>query len=384
MLTAICNIYLNSEIKYKLFAETFLRVYPVSDNWLIYIRGKFKDQAYKYIQDTCPLANKNCTFFYDLIDNHWPKSVLIMLEKARYKTVYVYLEDHFLMRTVADFHDVIRDMERNQIDFFKYTFFNLEIGRHNIEKLYPENTRYFYTFEYTQESAPLLKKEYSTFCAYPTSIIVNIEYFRRYMESLSGKLIRIPFLIQAVMENFFFIYPRNRLFWARVNRITKRWKVVFGLFPTGSTYVGERMVWEANEDFLPLKVGILKEELFANWDDDNGNPHSCLIKRGLYPLRLQVEADSGLTTPPAASLRTYTITEGEEIEGLYYPDAHRVVALPVKYIRVESGCLVVKGGNESITLRGGEETYIYSNIPHRLIGKKASRYSLWIGAQSLD
>ena len=41
-------------------------------------------------------------------------------------------------------------------------------------------------------------------------------------------------------------------------------------------------------NWLPYKLGVVKDEFFASIDDDNYFENSCLISRGLYPDRLSI------------------------------------------------------------------------------------------------
>ena len=168
MVTAICNIYINSEAKLGLFKETFPFVYPISDNWLVYIRGKFKQEAIEHIRSSFNDVEDRCIFFESLYDDDWAKSTTRMLEKSKYDYIYVFLEDHFLLKPIDHFKKVIRDMIKNNIDYFQYSFFNIGLPIYSIEHLYPDVTDYLCAFEFDSEKLPVLRKTNKAF--YPYSL----------------------------------------------------------------------------------------------------------------------------------------------------------------------------------------------------------------------
>lgn len=108
MVTAVCNIFINSDLKLELFKQTFPRVYDISDNWLINIRGKYRQDVEIYSGNFCNSGSR-IVFFS-------PDSMMVigqarkMLKSSKYDYVYIFLEDHFLLRPLDHFKDVVRDM----------------------------------------------------------------------------------------------------------------------------------------------------------------------------------------------------------------------------------------------------------------------------------
>ena len=112
MITALCNIYIGSEEKQALFKETFPLVYKISDNWLIYIRGKFSKQVISFIKKEFKDYASNVTFFNNLDDSNWAKSTTEMLKKSQYDYIYIFLEDHFLLKPINHFQKVVLSMQK--------------------------------------------------------------------------------------------------------------------------------------------------------------------------------------------------------------------------------------------------------------------------------
>ena len=144
MITAICNIFIDSEKKLKLFKETFPSVFQVSDNWLVNIRGKNRTEAIDFLTSQFADAGSSCTIYSNLDQRNWASSTLTMLQDSRHEYIYVYLEDHFLLKPVTHFKNVIHDMKASQIDYFQYSFHNIGLSVQSSEALYPNYSEYFY------------------------------------------------------------------------------------------------------------------------------------------------------------------------------------------------------------------------------------------------
>lgn len=363
MVTAVCNIFINSDSKFELFKQTFPRVYGVSDNWLINIRGKYREDVTRYIQETFKDVEKNCIFFSGLDDRDWAKSTRKMLESSKYDYVYVFLEDHFLLKPLDHFKDVIRDMIDSKIEYFGYSFFNIGLSARSAEGFYPDYSKYLFSFWFDEKNIDYLKKSNRHFYPYSLASICTKEYFQKLLMIENKLLIRVPIFVQAIMENVLFFYPKNRAFWFNINKLVSRLGIRFVIYPSATPFNLEKSLFDCDLKLLPIRVGGLKEELFANWDDDNHLNNSSLIKRGLYPERFRTENQF---VPGAADGREYFFVRGRRDDYQYCPDISRVQKLPMKYIHIKKGTLEVASDEESFMLNEGQSAWIFANIPHTL------------------
>lgn len=375
MVTAICNVFINSDLKLSLFKQTFPRVYGVSDNWLVNIRGKYRDDVLRYIRETFPDPEKNCVFFSGLDDTDWAKSTRKMLSEAKHDRIYVFLEDHFLLKPLDHFRDVIRDMAESGVEYFCYSFFDVGVSMRNSEGLYPEYSRHLFSFRLGKRDLDRFRRTNRDFYPYSLAGVCTKEYFRKLLDIEDKSLIKVPFLIQALMENVFFFYPRNRAFWHAVNRAVSWLNIRFVIYPSATPFNLEKSLFDCDEELLPLRAGGLKEELFANWDDDNKLSNSSLIKRGLYPERFRIESQ---VVPKAEAGREYVLAEGGSSSHQYCPDVSRVEGLPKKYIRVKEGELEITSERESFILREGESAWVSANVPHKLLSRGRSVFQVYI------
>lgn len=375
MLTAVCNVFINSDLKFELFKQTFPRVYGISDNWLVNIRGKHREAVLEYIRENFDDSTKNCIFFSSLYDDNWAKSTEKMLEYSKYGCVYIFLEDHFLLKPLDHFKDVIQDMIDSKIEYFSYSFFNIGLSMGSAEGLYPDYSKHFFSFRFGKKDIENLKKSNRHFYPYSLAGICTRKYFQKLLTIEKKLLIQVPFLLRALMENTLFFYPRDRAFWFSVNRLISPFGVRLGIYPSATPFNLERSLFDCDPELLPLKVGGLKEELFANWDDDNKLSNSSLIKRGLYPERLRVEGRVMLRPTDG---KEYELAKGQSGNYQYCPDVSRVQNLPMKYIHIKRGSMEISSIKESFVLDAGQSAWITANIPHALSAREDCVFWVYI------
>jgi len=378
MVTAICNVFINSDLKLKLFKETFPLVYAISDNWLINIRGKFHKDVVKYIKETFEDHERHCIFFSGLDDGNWAKSTCKMLENSKYDYIYVFLEDHFLLKPLDHFRNVIRDMIDSKIEYFSYSFFNIGLSVQSAEGLYPDYSKHFFSFQFGEKSISFLRKNNHHFYPYSLAGICTKKYFQKLLIIENNLLVKVPFFVQAVMENVFFFYPRNRAFWFTVNKFVSKIGIRFVIYPSATPFNLEKSLFDCDLELLPLRVGGLREELFANWDDDNILSNSSLIKRGLYPEYFRVESQATLK---ATDGKDYELSKGQSSNHRYCPEISRVQKLPMKYLHVKKGTLKISSSRESFILNAGQFAWIYANIPHTLSADEDCIFQVYIDSR---
>jgi hypothetical protein len=377
LITALCNIYIDSELKFELFKRTFPQIYDVSDNWLINIRGRYREEVFKYIKANFSAVKKNCIFFNDLNDKDWIKSTEKMLKCSRYDYVYIFLEDHFLLKSIGEFKSAIREMISLKIEYFQYSFFNIGLSVGSVEVLYPDNSNYFLAFQFSEKNTKLLQENNSNFYPYSLASVCTKKYFNKILEIENKFLIRVPRILQTIMENVLLFYPRNRKFWFIVNKFVAKIGLRFVIYPPQTPFNLEKSLFDFDLRLTPLHVGLLKEEFFANWDDDNKLSNSSLIKRGLYPsflkaknyVNVKVDLDCG---------RNFILGAGESRSSQYCPDIPRVRSLPMKYISIKKGSLTISGAQESYVLNAGASLWVHANISHTIFGNEDCVYYSYI------
>lgn len=369
MVTALCNIYLNSEIKFMLFKETFPLVYSISDNWLVYIRGKYREQASDFIKNNFPNYHSNCILFSNLYDNDWAKSTREMMQRTKYDYIYIYIEDHFLLKSIDHFSDVIADMISNEIDTFSYSFFNVGMHINSVELLYPDYNEHFVTFKIEKNNIDFLEKEYEGLFPFSLVSVSKKEFFLKILNIERKKLIMIPGKIQARLS-----IGRRRFL--KINKIVGKFGIRTVSFTPACPFNLEKVIYECDASILPIKVGVLKEEVFANYDADLGYRNFCLIKRGLYPKVFK--ADDQSVAIMDDQLKKYTLSKYEIVHRQYYRDIYIQKDIPIKYVKVLKGKLRIASEKEEYILEKEQTIVVYANIPHTIEGLDDSEYCVKI------
>lgn len=381
MITSVCNIFLNSDLKFEHFKRNFSSVYSTSDNWLIYFRGKHANNAKEFIKRNFSDWKSNCKFFDNLDEENWANSTRKMLDFSRYDFIYVFLEDHFLMKPINFFKSVISDAIRQNLDYFQYSFFNIGFSNLNIELVNPSISSRFYSFELENFMIKQLKRTNPAFYPFSLASISSKKYFLRLLQTENAKLVYVPYLLQVIMENILFIYPRNRNFWHKINLALRIIRLRFVIYPPKTPFNLEKSLFDCDRHLLPVKVGILREELFANWDDDNKLSNLSLIKRGLYPDHLFLDDPRDLVP---GNCQTHSVVKGQEVQSRYCPDVQRVVSPPLKFIKVIRGSLKISGIKESKVLRASESIWIYANISHSVKAILDSDYLTYLNYNDIN
>lgn len=374
MTTALCNIFLNSEEKLNVFKETFPCVFLVSDNWLIYIRGKFREQATDFVKTIAGNNIDHCIFFNGLDNTNWGKNTLKMLEQAKYPTLFIYIEDHLLINSLEYFKNSIADMENNSIDFFLYSFFGQSLNTNNTEIIRPYYTDYFVTFDLNKNNLKSFKSYFPQAYTFSLPSVVSLRYFKNILQYEKFTQLQIPFFFQGLLSRCFgFRSPRNRFVYSKINKFLKLLNIRLVIYRTNSPFNTERSVLEIEPQLLPIKIGLIKKELFSCIEDDNAIPESSLIKRGLYPYSLKARTPNDSSSHPD-QWSQFSISPEKSLNFQFYPNTQRVSSIPLKNIVVTHGELTITSQKECYTLKQDEQIWVHANIPHTLSTKTGSTF----------
>ena len=375
MITALCNIYINSELKLELFKDTFPSVYGVSDNWLMYFRGKYKKEAEIFVKNLD--INKHVIIFEKLNDESWGLSVKEMLKYSKYNHIYIYIEDHFLVESLELFKEVIKDAIKNNIDYFSYSFFNADIDFNTLELLYPDYSQYFAFFDLTEKNKEYFKQHNKNFFPFSLVSVVSKEYFLKILkeEFLQNKM--IPLFVQKIMWRLYLGYPRYKILLCKINKLLNVINIRLTLFTPASPLNMERSIYEIGGKALPLKIGIVNKEIFANFDDDNGAKNVSILKRGKYPKKLKTEGIKKFIFTEN-ELKQYKISAGEIVNRQFYLQSSRQSSIYLKYIYVNEGCIKIQSSAENYVINTNNFICIFANIPHTIEGIEDSIISVKI------
>lgn len=385
MITGICNIYINTQIKLDIFQESFPEVFSLSDNWLIYIRWKFRSEAISFINEKFKNTPDNFEIFQNLYDSDWIKSTSKMLEKANHSYVFLYWEDHFLVNRVEKIKSIVEEMEKENIDYLQYSMFNIWIPIYNIEELYPDDYENVFALSITEKNKLSLFERFFPFYPFSIDCICTKDLLQKMLQTNNYKWIliwgKIQFGLNYLLMPLSYISKALKFkAWIRtfcslaalvsmMNKIFVKIWYKFILFPKATPFNLEKHLLDF--ELYPIKVWFVKEELFANWDDDNWLSNSALIKRWLYPKSFTFKKYEKIDW---SKHKTYSLKKGQIKYGVYYSPFRRA-DIPVKIVKVISGELKITWNNEEFILKSWEEIWFFSNKKHQLTAVEDTTYS---------
>jgi hypothetical protein len=278
MLTIFGNLLINSEIKLQHLKDSFLSFNNISDDWIINIRGKYREEAVLFLKKN--LEDK-LTLFQLLDDKHgWSKNSVKMLKKAKYNYILTWNEDHLNIAPQNIYPALLKELENNNIDYMMYTWYN---HHKTLDSIGFKNLEYVETATIKLEAwEEIIKSTYGPYLITTTGI---------FKKNLLSKLLHedtlfLPYFLRRIVLITISIFQpivKNKIIsYSSVNK-----RLFKGRLPKFSKEYPHNLEKEpCRTDYLPLVIARPKQELFVCIDDDNMFKDSCLIKRGLYPSHL--------------------------------------------------------------------------------------------------
>jgi hypothetical protein len=247
-LDIFANFFIDNDETFKRMKDSFFSFNKADiSSWVINVRGKLRKKVISFLKKN---IDKNL-FVFSLDSNNWFNDTRKILNFLSAKYIFVWVEDHICLRSKKDFNDIIREMTKYKIDYLQYTFFFK-----GLDQLSLENIKY-------------IKKKNILYLNY------NKEIHKKRLEWFYNKKIRnLPYIFSLCS------IMKIELFKKIINHNS------YSFFKKNVPHSFEKNFRCLN--WLPYKLGIVKDEFFASVDDDNYFESSCLISRGLYPDRLSI------------------------------------------------------------------------------------------------
>ena len=244
-LNIFSNFFIDTPERFLRMQDSFVSFKEVkADRWVVNVRGRFADQAGSFLKKE--LGDKLALFRLNSRKG-WFFDSRQMLSAIDGDYVFFWLEDHLNTSSVEKLDSIVEEMKANDIDYMYYTFWwdgALRERYKGIPKIPLENIDWFC---HTVENNPIIQEN----AAEGVFIIAACSIFKK--------------------ELFKRIVSAD-------DPVEKRW-------PKETPFDFEKRPTDVH--WLPLKVALPRQELFASIDDDHVHPGSCLISRGLYPCREQ-------------------------------------------------------------------------------------------------
>lgn len=273
---------INEPERLKHMKDSFVSFKDISDDWIINIRGKLRDEAVAFLKEN--LGDKLTIF--ELLDDSrgWIVNALDMLGSAKYDYVLLWNEDHLNIAQQELYGIIVSEMVKNNADYIGYSWWIFGKDRWYFDNLTDKlEIKHVNNIDIVDMT---LKK-------WKTLVKSGYPYF---LMSLCG-IYKKDFLWKMMLsdKNKLPIFLTNLLFKAMgfINILgikfnTKKWfRYVNKFFKYKLRRYSKETPFELEKDgtridILPLKIALTRQELFACIDDDLNVPGYSLVSRGLY------------------------------------------------------------------------------------------------------
>jgi hypothetical protein len=219
-------------------------------DWYLRFRGEYGSQAREFLED---MRTDGARIEFPKADSsgRWLVDSLQMAEVIQSQYVLLWMEDHLCVGGQELLDQVVADMQQDRVDLLLYSFF------------FDGETLRSYAEIPSTDAVSLIVVDYDQ--------VLHAERLATVAEkAMNAPTYIVSFASIMKLELF------RRILSNPVSR-SSRW-------PKDAPYDFEQPPDATG--WLPLRVGVLKSELFASIDDDHGQPGYCLISRGLYPSRV--------------------------------------------------------------------------------------------------
>jgi len=355
----LINIKVDAQEKFELFKVTLADLAGIFEECHVKVRGMYSQECVKYAQ--AQLGN-GIHLYQELQEKDWVAATLEMLSQVKSRSVFLYFEDHKLVANRQRLEQVLADFDESKLDYLCYSFFKAsQLDVNNLLPLGVTQRVLFYEFALNNKNLNLIGKISPYYCTFSLLSLVSVEYFRKILTTENKKFKIFSRASTAVLA-LFFPYPRYRRVIKAMNDKLSWLSARICISEPSSPFNLEKIWFEtdaSNHD--GWKFGILKQELFANYDDDNGAYGESLIKKGLYPFDAHSFDIDEIKNLNSVALRI-ELSDGELFDCTYYSHNGRIRHAPKVQINVIRGGIEVQYQDGFFQLSSGEAKLFYSNM----------------------
>jgi len=355
----LINIKIEEEDKFNLFKITLLDMRGLFNECHVKIRGSYSQNCIEYAKE-CLNTAESLFFYQDLQQNDWIDATLKMLANVRNRSVFLFFEDHKLVATRSQIKETLNEFDQRQLDYLCYSWFQASrLNMENILPLNPERGVYMNIIQYSKNTNQLVGKISPNYCHFTLMSICSVNHFKSILNS-SNKRFKYYNRILSYTLSRLFPHPAQKKILNSLNYIAKKINVYLCYNHPSSPFNLEKMWFESIYLNRTLRFGILKNELYANYDDDNGYYKESLIKRGLYPFTNHVDDNYALKSTQGINF-SIELKDGELYECRYFSQRGRIRKAPLVNIMVEDGNVLITCQTIEVILKTSESQLFYSN-----------------------
>ena len=264
--------------------DSFLSFEGVSDDWLINIRGVFREEALTFLKEH--LGERLNSF--SLLDDSrgWMANSLDMLKQAKYDYIFIWNEDHINTTSIDRMKKIVSEMDKNKVDYLLYSWWMFGKAREAFDKVSKDidlkNDSAISYLTLTDESWGKVRKAGYPYYLISMCGIYRKDFLREMWQKdqfrISNFFKKLVFKILYELTKIGFRKDNHKKVFEKVNRYVFLNKI--RKFPKETPFEMEKS--PERVDVLPLVFALPKEEFFACIDDNLGENGYSLIERGLY------------------------------------------------------------------------------------------------------
>ncbi len=361
MSSLFINIRIDKKEKFDLFKVTLPDIENLFNECHIKIRGELANDCIIFAKE---LFTDRAKFYQEIEESDWVAASLIMIKNVKSRSIFFYLEDHKLIKSADNLKLVLNEFDESKLDCLCYSFFRASrLDVKNLLPLNPKKKNQFSEFLLNKENIKLIRKISPLYCIFSVASIFSTEYFTKILHE-ENKKYKIYFKKLTTLVAIVFPLPKYRIIFNYINFFLSFINSRLCIDPFDAPFNLERLVkdmniFELNSYKEKWKYGILHNELFANFDDDNNAYGESLIKRGLYPFDLKKKVNTDFNNSINFNLK---INKGDSYDCTYYSQIHRIRSCPRVSIKVNSGKLSIKYKDDNIILAKNNCQSFYTNL----------------------
>lgn len=359
MITLFINIQINTREKLSNFKNTVKLLVEHFTVCLIKVRGSYAAEALDYFNS---IYEGDVKSYQGLPENDWVATTKMMLGDVRTRSVFLYFEDHRLLKDGNAFKNLLENFEASSLDYLPYSFFRASrLSKKNLLPFKPVRINDICIYEINNLNINYYEKISPGYYIFSLLSIASVDYFKRILDEEDAQF-KIKSKILLKLLSLTLPYPKNRNFLYKFNnKFQKIFNVRFGLYERNAPFNMERH-WAENL-YLGQKnwnFGLLLQEYFANFDDDNGADNESLIKRGLFPFENNPNLNEAFGTNSLT--QSISLNPNEEIDLTYISARERVSTPPILIIEPTFGPIYVTYSMTHSKINAKETKMYYPNL----------------------
>ena len=363
-ISLLINIYINDELKYAHFKSNLLDIYSIFDEIHIKIRGSYKNKCINFVKQN--LDNKLITY-QNLTEKDWVKATSIISKNLDSGLVFLFNEDHKINCEMDTLIKTIKELAKFKVDYMPFSFFKANrLNSFNILPLNPKQNNFIDFFDLDKNKLKLIGKISPSYYHVSLLGIFSTSFFKKLINSEN---IFFKFYLPLFNKIIDRIYPGKKLYiLERINFILNKFNISFNSWPINTPFNLEKIWYQDLYFNEECRYGIPKNELFANFDDDNGAYGESLIKRGLYPYD-EKYFKPRIVRKNLLSEFSLEFKKGDTYDLTYYNSRDRILICPVLQIEIIRGDIKINSSNEKLIVQKKNKYLIYSNLSPVLLAK---------------